>query len=214
MPVPVEDEVRRGAIELGVSLDDSAMLRIWRFLDLLTLWNRRLRLTGDRDPGVLARKHVVDSLAVLPELQNPGMLIDVGSGGGFPGIVLGCVRPDLTLRLVESRRRPVSFLAEAIRTIPLPDAIALEMRAEDAAADASLGKRAAVVVSRALRLDVLLRLGAPLLAPGGVIVAMQTPSTARSPRARAQAGLELLRTRDYRLPGGEQRRLLVFTASS
>lgn len=212
MTIPAENELRRGAADLGVILDDGTIQRIGRFVDLLTIWNRRIRLTGDRDPKLLVRKHVVDSLAVLAELPWSGMLIDIGSGGGFPGIVLGCASPVLPLRLVEPRRRATSFLSEAIRTIPLPDAKALEIRGEDAATDPSLVGQACVVVSRALRLDVLLKVGAPLLAPGGIVVAMQTPSAAhgRFPARERRMGVELLRTRDYRLPDGEPRRLLVF----
>jgi 16S rRNA (guanine527-N7)-methyltransferase len=161
------------------------------------------------------RKHVVDSLAVVPELPSSGIVVDIGSGGGFPGLVLGCVRPDLTLRLVESRRKPTSFLAEAIRTIPLPEASALEMRGEDAAANELLAGRAAVVVSRALRLDVLVGLGAPLLAPAGSLIAMQAASKTSEAAGDATrgSGLELVRTRDYRLPDGERRRLMILRRS-
>jgi 16S rRNA (guanine527-N7)-methyltransferase len=56
--------------------------------------------------------------------------VDIGSGAGLPGIVLACLRPDLRVILVESRRRRISFLREAMRAIPLPCAEALEMRAE------------------------------------------------------------------------------------
>jgi 16S rRNA (guanine527-N7)-methyltransferase len=209
------DDLRRWASDVGASLDGGAMGRLEKFIALLTLWNRRIRLTGDRDPTLLVSKHVVDSLAVLPEIAASGMVVDIGSGGGFPGIVLGCARPDLPLRLIESRRRPTSFLSEAIRTIPLPDAKALEMRAEDAASDPSLAGRASVVVSRALRLDLLVDVGAPLLAPGGSLIAMQTLSMGSAPAATVErrSGLNLRRTRDYRLPGGEPRRLLILARS-
>jgi 16S rRNA (guanine527-N7)-methyltransferase len=209
---PALDDLQAAADAAGISLDSDALQRIGRFLDLLEVWNRRIRLTGDRERGLLVRKHVSDSLAVVPELPASGMVVDLGSGGGFPGIVLACARPDLDLRLVEPRRRPTSFLSEVIRTIPLPMAKAVAMRGEDAAAAGGLGGRAAVVVSRALRLDVLLRLAAPLLAPGGRIVAMQTPSSAEQD-ARASAeplGLGLFHVRDYVLPDGERRRLLLF----
>jgi 16S rRNA (guanine527-N7)-methyltransferase len=209
--VPGEDDLRRWAADVGVLLDDGAIRRIIRFVDLLTIWNRRIRLTGDRDPGLLVRKHVVDSLAVLPEVPSSGIVVDIGSGGGFPGIVLGCARLDLPIRLVEPRRRPTSFLSEAIRTIPLPKAEALEMRGEDAATDSSLAGRASMVVSRALRLDLLVDIGAPLLAAGGILVAMQTPSRlpSRLRDCERRTTLDLVRTRDYRLPDGELRRLLI-----
>ena len=204
----------RGAAALGVSLEAASIARIGRFIDLLDLWNRRTHLTGDRDRGTLVRKHAVDSLAVLPELPTAGIVIDVGSGAGFPGVIVGCARPDLTLRLIESRRRPASFLSDAIRTVPLPEARVLEMRAEDAAGDESVGGGAHVVLSRAVRLDVFLTLAAPLVRPGGLVVAMQTPATGVDAARKAGSvhRLDVSRVRDYQLPDGERRRLIVFSS--
>jgi len=206
------EDLLEGARLVGASLDSATVERLGRFVDLLVLWNRRLRLTGDRDPGLLLRKHIVDSLSVVPELPAWGLVADVGSGAGFPGLVLGCARPDLPLRLIEPRRRAVSFLSEVIRTVPLPEAQALELRGEDAAADPSLRGRFALVVSRALRLDVLVRLAAPLLEASGVVIAMQTPamSEAKAGAVARSAGLDVARVRDYRLGGGELRRLITF----
>ena len=197
---------------VGADVDPQTLERLERFVDLLTVWNRRFRLTGDRDRDVLVRKHVVDSLAVVSELPSSGPVIDLGSGAGFPGIVLACSRPDLELRLVESRRRPASFLSEAIRIIPLPAAAAMAVRGEELASDPTVMGRATRVVCRALRLDVVTRLAAPLLAPAGKLVSMQASGTDEV-AARAKAvpvGLDLIRVRDYRLPDGEPRRLLVF----
>lgn len=208
-------QLRQGAARLGVAIDASAVTRLGRFLDLLDIWNRRLRLTGDRDRRVLLGKHVVDSLAVVPELPEAGMVVDVGSGAGFPGIVLACVRPELSFALIEPRRRPTSFLSEVIRTVPLPSVLALEMRAEEAAQAAAVAGRARLVVSRALRVDRLLELAPGFLAADGLLVAMQTPSLSEDQAGRrAQArGLVLVRSRDYHLPGGESRRLFVFGRS-
>jgi len=205
----------KGCSGIGLSLDPATVGRLERFIDLLDVWNRRLRLTGDRDRRVLVAKHVVDSMAVVPDLPVAGTVVDLGSGAGFPGIVLGCARPDLVLRLVEPRRRATSFLSEAIRTIPLPAARALELRGEHAAGEPSLAGRTELVVSRALRLDLLLSLASPLLAPHGVVVAMHTPSLAeaRTRELASQQGLELRRVRDYGLPGGALRRILVFGRS-
>lgn len=199
----------------GVVLDADAIGRIGRFLDLLTVWNRRIRLTGDLDPQVLVRKHVVDCLAPAPLLPKAGLVVDIGAGGGFPGLVLGCVRPDIDLLLVEPRRRPKSFLSEAVRTIPLPKARALEARGEDLSADPAVRAGVAVAISRALRMDVFLPLAAPILAPDGVAISMQTPAVSerRASAAAANAGLMFREFRDYRLPDGERRRLIVFAGA-
>jgi 16S rRNA (guanine527-N7)-methyltransferase len=208
-----EVELLRGAGALAIAVDAESLARIGRFIDLLDVWNRRIRLTGDRDRRTLVRKHTVDSLAVVSELPARGIVADIGSGGGFPGLVLGCVRPDLSLRLIESRRRPASFLAEAIRTIPLPGATVLGTRAEDAGRDPAVAGRSDLVVSRAVRLESFLPPTASLVAPGGLVIAMQTPGV-EVDYARETGllyGLELSRHRDYRLPDGEGRRLLVFS---
>jgi len=197
-----------GARELGVELDPDTVGRLDRFLGLLEVWNRRIRLTGERDRKRLIEKHLIDSLAPVAHLPAHGTVVDIGSGAGFPGIILACVRPDLDVALVESRRRPTSFLREVIRTIPLPATRAFESRAEEAVQNPALSRRAAVVIARAIPLDAFLGLAAPLLAPRGQAIAMQTPRTARA--AASGHGLELARRRDYRLPGGAPRTLLVF----
>jgi len=166
------------AAKLGVDVTRETVGRLGRFLDLLLEWNRRVPVTGERDPERILQQHVIDCLAPGLWLPASGLVIDVGSGAGFPGIILGCLRPDLELVLIEARRRPTSFLREAIRVIPLPAARAVELRAEDAPREPGLGGGADVVVSRALRLPLFLGLAAPLLAPHGSVIAMQTPRSA------------------------------------
>ena len=204
--------LRDRAAGFGVELDHVALARIATFLTLLDTWNRRLRLTGERDPLALVDKHVVDSLAVAPFLPAAGMVVDIGAGAGFPGIVLSCVRPDLDVALVDSRRKPVSFLREVIRAIPLPLARALERRGQELATDPAIAHCAALVVSRAVRMADFLPLAAPLLAPNGMVVAMQTPriSDDEASRAGSSDGLSFVRGHDYELPEGEKRRLLLF----
>jgi 16S rRNA (guanine527-N7)-methyltransferase len=197
--------------EFGQSIDPGALDAIDRFLDLLELWNERLRLTGERDRAALLRKHVVDAIACVPLMPAGGAYLDLGTGAGFPGVVVACLRPDLRTTLLDSRQRPVSFLSEAIRTLPLPSARALALRAEQAAADIAIGHQQDVVTARALRMDSFFRLAKPLLATGGRAISMQTPATDRldAEAVAARCALRVLDVRDYRLPGGEPRRLIV-----
>jgi 16S rRNA (guanine527-N7)-methyltransferase len=196
----------------GLHLEPVATARVGRFLDLLEVWNPRLRLTGDRDRPTLLRKHVVDALACVRLLPDAGAVLDVGTGAGFPGVVLACIRPDLDVTLLDSRERAVSFLGEAARAIPLPRARALCLRAEEAANRPEVVRRQTLVVSRAIRLDAFLGWAAPLLASDGQAVAMQTPRLDRrtAEKCAARHGLRVLELHDYRLPDGEARRLVVF----
>ena len=200
--------IRAAASDLGLALDEASLERMLRFSATLALWNRRLRLTGDPDPVHVAEQHIADSLAVVGVLPDAGPVIDIGSGQGFPGIILGCVRPELELVLIESRRRRASFLREAARQIPLPRVQVLEARAE------SVGEpfagRGRMIVGRALRLDLLLSLGSPLLAPDGRAIAMQTERGLANARAvAARGGFRVCEERRYALPDGSRRALLV-----
>jgi 16S rRNA (guanine527-N7)-methyltransferase len=170
-----------------------------------------MRLTSERELRLVIERHVVDSLAAVPELPTHGRLVDIGSGAGFPGIILGCVRPELDVILLEARRKRASFLQEAIRAIGLPTARALELRAEAARDDPALAGSAAVVTARAVRLDTFAALAAPLLATDGRAVAMQTPATAAGADDVAQRhALQVVRRRDYALSDGIARSLVVF----
>ena len=202
--------LRESSAWFDVKLDRQAFGRVEGFLELLALWNRRVRLTGERDTSAVLRKHVADSFAPASCLPPTGLVVDIGSGAGFPGIILACLRPDLELALVESRRRRVTFLREVIRQVGLPGARAIEARAEDAATDPKLAARADIVVSRAIRLDRFLALAAPFVAPSGTVVAMQTSRSAAGGIAGSSALLPAGR-RDYRLPDGASRTLLFFS---
>lgn len=195
----------------GLAPDAGSVARLGRFLEVLEVWNRRLRLTGERARDTLVRKHVIDALACVPLLPATGPVLDLGTGAGFPGAVLACVRPDLDVTLLDSRERVASFLGEVVRTVPLPRATPVVLRAEQAAADPALAGRQALVTSRAVRLESVVGWAAPLLAPGGRVVAMQTPQVDRAAAARTarRHGLAVVDERDYRLPGGERRRLVV-----
>jgi len=202
--------LRRGAERFGVEPDAAALERLERYLATFEVWRRRIRLTSERDAGVLIERHVIDSFAAVPELPPRGRVIDIGSGAGFPGLILGCLRPDLELLLIDSRRKRVSFLLDAIRAVGLPNTRALELRAEDAAKDAALAASGAVVIARALRLDAFVALGVPLLAAHGRLIAMHTPAVARAAGAVAEAhGLQVVATREYALADGVQRAIFV-----
>jgi len=198
---------------LGIGLDDQAVGRLGRFVELLEIWNQRFHLTGDRDRGTLLQKHVVDSLSVVPELPPAGPVLDIGTGAGFPGIVIACIRPEQEIVLLEPRRRPTSFLLEVVRTVGLPKVRVVEARAEDVARDPALAGRMALVLSRAVKLEQVLGMAPPFLrGTDGVLISMQSRSLSeQTARERAASvGMELLRIRDYQLPGGESRRLLFF----
>jgi 16S rRNA (guanine527-N7)-methyltransferase len=199
------------AERLGVSLSASQLARILSYVDLLDTWNRRFRLTGDRSREVALSKHIPDSLAILPFIPLQGPIVDIGTGAGLPGMVIACLLPDLDVCLIESRRRPASFLAETAARLGLDRVRVVEGRAEEASGTQELRQSATAVTARAIRLETLIDLGTPMLEPTGRVIAMQAGSfgqgrVAETARIR---GMRVTDTRDYVLTGGERRRIWV-----
>lgn len=150
------------AAEFGVSRETEARLR--EFLALLQRWNARINLVADRDEGSLWQRHVLDSLQLAPLLPpSDGPMVDLGSGAGFPGLILALASNRPT-HLIESDRRKAAFLIEAARTLGLP-----LVKIHPTRIEAVTLPPAAVVSARALApLPDLLRHAHKLLAPGGI----------------------------------------------
>lgn len=152
------------AADLGVSRETEAKLR--DFLALLQRWNGKINLVSDRDEASLWRRHVLDSLQLLPLLPaGDGPLVDLGSGAGFPGLVLAAATRRPTC-LVEADRRKAAFLTEASRLLGLD-----RLTVHPARIEAVTLPPAEVVTARALApLPDLLRHAHRLLAAGGAAV--------------------------------------------
>lgn len=140
--------------------------RLDEFAALLARWAPRINLIARADIPHIGERHIKDSLQLVPLIPaETDRLIDLGSGAGFPGLVIAIARPDLDVILIESDRRKSAFLTTAIGQLGLKARV-LTTRIEDAAIDP-----APVVTARALApLPQLLRLAAPLCAPGGVCI--------------------------------------------
>jgi 16S rRNA (guanine527-N7)-methyltransferase len=101
-----------GLAELGIALPDAVQRQLLAFRDLLLKWNKTYNLTALRDPDQAISHHLLDSLAILPHVGS-GPLLDVGSGGGLPGIPLAIARPELAVAMVDTVQKKASFLQQA-----------------------------------------------------------------------------------------------------
>jgi len=155
--------------------------RFRRYVELLVLWNRSYRLIGFRSAREIVEHLIRDSLLFLTWIPAlPTKVVDLGSGAGVPGIPLRVVRPDLSVTLIEARRKPVSFLSEVKRELQLEDLKILEGRAEDLARTQNdLGETFDVVVSRAVGAASLLSVSMQYLKPGGIFVTGGSPGETR-----------------------------------
>ena len=147
-------------------LDPAATARLDALIDLLLRWNSRINLVADRDPAAIRSRHIADSLQLLPLLPaGAGPFADLGSGGGFPGLVLAIAGPR-PAHLVESDRRKAAFLTDAAARLGLRHVQVHARRIEDA----NLPPLAAVTARALAPLRALLPDAARLLAPGGVAI--------------------------------------------
>lgn len=146
--------------------DPARTARLAAFRDLLLRWNATINLVAAKSAADIDRRHIADSLQLVPLLPEGGAIADLGSGGGLPGMVIAAALPEREVHLVESDRRKAAFLVEAAGTLRLPRVTVHPKRIEQAGLPP-----AAAVTARALApLDALLGYAAPFLAPGGIAV--------------------------------------------
>lgn len=189
------DDAAKG---FGIRVDEDMKKRFECYYRLITEWNSRMNITAITSPGDFARKHVIDSIASFdPELFCEGVsVIDVGTGGGFPGIPLKIFFPKMRLLLLDSLQKRISFLSEVVSRLGLTDTTAVHARAEEAARSARYREMFDIAVSRAVaRLPTLAEYAMPFVKPGGAFLAMKG--------ARYEEEIEDARSAIRVLGGGE-----------
>ena len=159
---------------MGIGVSQAQMDRLASHANELLRWNRKTNLTAITAPEELAIKHIIDSMAVIPEIPVNASLLDIGSGGGFPGIVIKILRPDVSVTMIDAARKKISFLSHLIRMLDLPNATARHVRAETLNKDPSFVHAFGVIVCRALcDLYSFVTMAMPLMAPRGKLVAFK-----------------------------------------
>lgn len=227
---PLSDEAALQALHaasgtLGLLLDDRAAQRLLAYWHLLQRWNQVYNLTALRDPAEMISHHLVDCLAVLPALRQglveAGLLggggsdeavralsvLDVGSGGGLPGVVLAILQPTWQVRCVDTVAKKASFISQVAAELGLPNLRGVHARVEalDPAQHA-----ADLITSRAFAsLRLFTDLTSGLLRPGGVWAAMKGKSTAEE-EAELDARVAVFHVEQLSVPGLDAERCLVW----
>jgi len=119
-----------GIKKMGLDLPESVPVRLIEYLELLVKWNKAYNLTAVRNPVEMISKHLLDSLAVLPYIGD-GLIVDVGSGAGLPGIPLALACPQTRFVLLDSNGKKTSFLIQAKRLLKLDNVEVVNQRVED-----------------------------------------------------------------------------------
>ena len=156
-----------GLKELGIALAPETQQKLLAFRDLLLKWNKTYNLTALRDPAQAISHHLLDSLAILPYVGD-GALLDVGSGGGLPGMPLAIARPELAVSMVDTVQKKTTFLQQAAIELQLKNVAVNHARVEE------MPGQYAQISSRAFaEIALFIELTRHLLAPGGRWLAMK-----------------------------------------
>jgi 16S rRNA (guanine527-N7)-methyltransferase len=197
-----------GAAQMGLAVTVDQARQFAVHGRCLLEWNRTINLTAITKPEDVAVKHFLDAIAPLAHLPAHGRLLDIGTGGGFPGLPVKVMRPELSMTLIDGVRKKVNFVKYVIRKLELENIRALQARAEELGRDQACMGGFQIIICRALAdLDKLLYLAAPLLSPQGCILAYQGPrqgtqATTTADGVQLACGSRRFRATvyDYRLP--------------
>ncbi|MFQ8951628.1 MAG: 16S rRNA (guanine(527)-N(7))-methyltransferase RsmG, partial [Oscillospiraceae bacterium] len=167
--------------EFGVKIDREITERLNLYGNLLLEWNEKINLTAITAPEDVLYKHFYDCIlffkAVTPDKNAE--IIDVGTGAGFPGMVLKIIRPDLKITLLDSLNKRLLFLNEVISQLGLQDISTVHMRAEDAGRAPAHREKYDIACARAVAsLPILMEYCLPLVKKGGSFIAMKGASAA------------------------------------
>ena len=211
--LPIE-KIEKECAAFGLLLDDLAKRRMNRYATLLLEWNQKMNLTAITEPEEVGEKHFLDSLYLLKfnSLKQHAKLIDVGTGAGFPGVVLKIARPDLRLTLLDGLNKRLLFLREVLQELEL-SAELLHLRAEDGGQKAGLRESFDYATARAVaRLPALAEYCMPFVRKGGHFLCMKGPA-AEDEMDEAAGAIGILGGKQgiihrYQLPKGEIRTII------
>ncbi|MBQ4120337.1 MAG: 16S rRNA (guanine(527)-N(7))-methyltransferase RsmG [Clostridia bacterium] len=163
----------------GVEITPETIGKLNLYGNLLIAWNEKINLTAITEPEDVLYKHFYDCILFFKNSEIPknAKIIDVGTGAGFPGLVLKIVRPDLEVTLLDSLNKRITFLNDVIEKLGLNDIKAVHSRAEEGGKNPSLREKYDIACARAVAaMPVLLEYCVPFVKIGGQFIAMKGPS--------------------------------------
>jgi 16S rRNA (guanine527-N7)-methyltransferase len=193
------EHLAAGVEMLGIPLHTQQQQQLLTFLALLAKWNAVYNLSAIRDPYQMLVQHLLDSLAIVPHLAalSPTTVLDAGSGGGLPGVVLAVAQPDWQITLNDVIQKKTAFLTQVKATLPLPNVTIVSGHVQKLQPGIDIDQRFDAVVSRALAHPAdCAALLSPLIAPGGTLWAMvgaKPETTALSARIEQAADMQITR---------------------
>ena len=210
----------KGLDLMGLRVAKDAVLKLDQYFLELMKWNRKINLVAKGPDLRIIENHFLDSLTLFPiilDSQKPASLLDVGTGAGFPGLVLKTVFPELHVTLMEPRLKRISFLKQIIRTLGLSEVTLVAERLNRDYVPGEKNRLFTLITSRALtRIADFLDLSARACLPGGKVICMKGPKGENEVKAwkkeTQNSPFQLTETHEFMLPFSDAvRTLFVFT---
>ncbi len=204
-----EDLLRQGLRQMELLVEEHSVNLLIAYINLLLQQNRTLNLTAIIDPLEAVTKHLLDSLSVAQDVPS-GKVVDVGSGGGCPGIPLAIVRPENQFILVESKNKKANFLNTTIQALKLKNTKVICQRAENV----ELTKKADAIVCRALgSIPYFISVAGHMLKKQGRLLAMKG-KIPHSELSKIPLGWKALETKKIHVPHLQAERHLITVCKS
>ena len=213
------ETLQKGIEELNLTADNKQLNLFMDFMDLMLDWNKKINLTAITEPYEVITKHFIDSLTPLKYIEKYNLelnkVLDLGTGGGFPGIPLKIMVSDMNLLLADSLKKRVIYLQEVCHKLGFEDVEAYHRRAEQMGQNNEYREQFDTVFSRAVaEMNILVEYCLPMVKVGGIFVALKGPALDEeledTNKAIQLLGGKILGVENFDLPLLEEERTLVF----
>jgi 16S rRNA (guanine527-N7)-methyltransferase len=204
--VVIADVLKQGIKDLKLALNDGQVEKLLDYLALLNKWNSVYNLTSVRDPEQMVTLHVLDSLAAVPAFKEATNILDVGAGGGLPGMVLAISRPDMKVSMIDTVHKKTAFLNQVKAELELSNVTVYTKRVEQLEVKTKFD----VITSRAFAdLSDFVNWSGHVLAEGGQFIALKGTAPAEE-RERLPEPWKVQKLEPLEVPGLDAERHLVF----
>ena len=170
-------EIEKKSRKIDINLDNEICNKLYNYMNLLLEWNEKINLTAITDEKEIILKHFIDSFTINKFINSGDIMLDIGTGAGFPGLPIKIIRPEVDVFLMDSLNKRINFLNEVIELLQLKNIEAFHSRAEEMAKNNKFREKFDVVTSRAVaKLNILLEYMLPYTKIDGKCLCMKGPN--------------------------------------